>query len=127
MAYHPINLALRFLLEIAALISLGYWGWSQHQGALRPILGIGLPVVAGAVWGIFRVPGDASASGEAPVPVRGPLRLLLELVLFALAVWALYASGKPGWGLGLAIATALHYLASYDRVVWLIRNQALDE
>ena len=122
MAYHPINLALRFLLEIGALISLGYWGWSQHQGLLRPVLGIGLPIVAGAVWGVFRVPGDRSASGEAPVPVPGIVRLVLELAFFALAVWALVASGRSGWGLGLAIATAVHYTASYDRVVWLIRS-----
>ena len=122
MAYHPINLALRFLLEIAALISLGYWGWSQHLGVLRPILGIGLPIVAGVVWGVFRMPGDRSASGEAPVPVPGLIRLALELAIFALAVWALYASGRSGWGLGLAIAIVVHYAASYDRVAWLIRT-----
>jgi hypothetical protein len=32
---NPINLAVRFLLETAALIAIGYWGWTQFDGALR--------------------------------------------------------------------------------------------
>ena len=32
MSAHPINLALRFILELAALYALGYWGWTQHDG-----------------------------------------------------------------------------------------------
>ena len=35
MASHPLNLAVRFLLEIAALVAIGYWGFSQHSGIWR--------------------------------------------------------------------------------------------
>jgi hypothetical protein len=35
MANHPINLALRFLLELAAWGSMGYWGWQTHEGVMR--------------------------------------------------------------------------------------------
>jgi hypothetical protein len=122
MASHPINLALRFLLELAALFSLGYWGWTQNQGVLRFALGIGLPLLAAVLWGTFRVPGDASASGKAPVPTPGPLRLILELAFFGAAVWALYDAGLGTWATALGLLVLLHYIASYDRIAWLLRR-----
>jgi hypothetical protein len=122
MASHPINLALRFLLELAALFSLGYWGWTQNQDVLRFGLGIGLPLLAAVLWGTFRVPGDASASGKAPVPTPGPLRLILELAFFGAAVWALYDAGLGAWATVLGLLILLHYIASYDRIAWLLRR-----
>ena len=120
MGSHPLNLAVRFLLEIAALVALGYWGFDLHSGVWRFILGIGLPVLAAAAWGTFAVPGDPSRSGKAPVPIPGILRLLLELALFGSAAWALYAVGKQALALILACITLVHYALSYDRVAWLI-------
>ena len=122
MSNNPLNLAFRFLLELAALAAIGYWGWAQHAGVWRFVLAIGLPLLAAALWGIFRVPGDASSSGRAPVAVPGAVRLLLELAFFALATWALFAAGQPvlAWILGLAVL--LHYALSYDRVIWLLRG-----
>jgi len=67
MSLHPISLALRFLLELAALIALGLWG--AHQAGIA--LALALPATAAALWGIFAVPGDPSRSGKAPVPVSG--------------------------------------------------------
>jgi len=118
---HPLNLAVRFLLEIAALVALGYWGFSQHDGAWQFLLGLGLPLVAAAAWGIFAVPGDRSRSGDAPVPVPGIVRLLLELALFGLAVWALYDAGNTVLALVLAGVTAVHHALSYDRIGRLLR------
>ena len=44
------NLALRFLLELCALVAFGYWGFQTGQGLLLKIgLGIGVPLVAVAV------------------------------------------------------------------------------
>jgi hypothetical protein len=123
MSNHPINLALRFLLEIAALFSLAYWGWTQHQGVLRYVLAIGLPLIAAVVWGTIRVPGDASHSGTARVPVPGILRLVIELVFFGLGAWSLYASGLTTWSMILAALVIVHYLVSYDRVLWLIKEK----
>ena len=34
MSAHPLNLALRFLLELAAWASMGYWGWKRGTGWL---------------------------------------------------------------------------------------------
>ncbi len=120
MGSHPLNLALRFLLELAALAALGYWGWTQNSGAWRYLLMLGLPLLAAVVWGTFAVPGDPSRSGRAPVPVPGAVRLLLELAFFAAAVVALLASGQALAGLLLAAVTIIHYILAYDRIGWLL-------
>ena len=122
MAYHPLNLALRFILELAALFAMGYWGWTQHDGLARYLYAIGLPLISAVIWGTFAVPDDPSRSGKAPVPVPGALRLILELAFFALAVLALFAAGRETWGAILGIAAVLHYLISYDRILWLIKR-----
>lgn len=122
MSLHPLNLALRFLLEVAALVALAYWGFSQHAGFWRFVIGLGSPLVAAVLWGTFAVPNDRSRSGKAPVPVPGVVRLLLELTFFGLAAWALYDAGKPMLALVLAGVTAVHYVLSYDRVNWLVRQ-----
>jgi hypothetical protein len=69
MASNPINLALRFVLELAAWAASGVWGWHQGTGALRVVLALGIPLVEMVLWGTFRVPEDASSSGRASVPV----------------------------------------------------------
>ncbi len=122
MGSHPINLALRFLLEMAGLVAIGYWGWSQHDGLLRFALAIGGPLLAAILWATFAVPDDPSRSGKAPVPVPGIVRLVLELAFFAFASWALYDAGNPVLSLGLAIVVVIHYALSYDRIAWLLRQ-----
>ncbi|MDQ4077971.1 MAG: YrdB family protein [Chloroflexota bacterium] len=114
---HPINLALRFLLELAALGALGYWGWTTHEGIWRLVWAVGLPLVAAILWGTFRVPGDP---GHAPVPVPGPVRLLLELAFFGSAVWLLTVADRSLVALILGVLVTLHYLVSYDRIIWLL-------
>lgn len=122
MTLRAINLAFRFLLEIAGLVSLGAWGWSQGEGAWKVVLAIAFPVLAAAIWGTFAVPEDPSRSGKAPVVVPGVVRLLLELVFFALAVWSLVVLNNLtlAWVLGGAVV--LHYAFSYERLRWLVRQ-----
>lgn len=121
MSQNPLNLAVRFLLEISALIALGAWGRAQFQGALGIILMILIPLLAAAAWGTFNVKGDPSRSGKAPVPVPGFVRLLLELVFFGSATWALYTLNTTySWIFGLI--TLGHYILSYDRINWLLER-----
>jgi len=122
MGSHPINLAIRFLLEVSALLAMGVWGWRQSEGWFRFVLALGIPLIAAIVWGTFAVPDDPSRSGAAPVPVPGLLRLAIEAAIFIFAVWALYDVGfiRLSWLLGIIVA--IHYLASYDRILWLIRQ-----
>jgi len=120
MGSHPINLIVRFLLEISALVSAGMWGWKQGDGWLRFLLAIGIPIVLATIWGTFAVPNDPSRSGRAPVVTPGVIRLLIELGFFAFATWSLYDIGlnNASWALGIIVV--LHYLISYDRVRWLL-------
>ena len=119
---HPINLTLRFLLELAALGGLGYWGWTQHTGLPRWILGIGLPIAAAILWGTFAVPDDPSRSGNAPIPTPGWLRLVLELLMLGAGAWALAAAGQNTAAWFMAVITLLHYAASLDRITWLLKQ-----
>lgn len=117
MASHPVNLAVRFLLELAALLAMGVWGGRQADGWLRFILALGVPLIAAALWGVFRVPDDP---GSAPVAVPGVVRLALELVFFGFATWALYDIGATNSSWVLGIVVVVHYIISYDRIRWLI-------
>ena len=84
-----INIALRFILEVCALVFLAYWGFQSSQDLiLRIILGIGSPLFIAILWSIFGSPA-------APIPFKGFHRLLLEFLIFGLATLALAFSGKP--------------------------------
>ena len=116
---HPLNLGLRFLLEIAALVAAGAWGWQLTAGWTRYALTAGIPLVIAALWGTFRVPGDP---GPAPVAVPGALRLAFELAVFAFAVWALADARLLVLAWAMGIITGMHYIVSFDRVLWLLKQ-----
>jgi hypothetical protein len=120
MATHPLNLAVRFVLELAALYALGLWGWRHGDGGWRFVIAGVIPLIAAALWGTFTVPGDPSRSGSAPVPVSGLVRLALELGFFASATLALYDLGYTVLTATFSAAIVVHYLLSYDRIRWLI-------
>ena len=122
MSTHPLNLILRFLLELAALFAMGYWGWTQHQGFSRFLWMIGLPLLFAILWGTFAVPDDPSRSGNAPIPVPGFFRLVLELAIFAVGVWCCFAAGQSTWSWVLMATVLLHYILSYDRIIWLLKQ-----
>jgi hypothetical protein len=91
-----INLGLRFLLELAALAALGYWGFTTGpSGLVRLGLCVGTPLVAAAVWGAFIAP-------KAPYPPARPIRLLLEVLVFGSAALALVLAGQTLIGLFFA-------------------------
>jgi hypothetical protein len=96
------NLGLRFLLELALLAALAYWGWHE-QGV---VLAIVLPLLAAVVWGAFVAP-------KARFPVSVPVRLAIELTLFGLAVAGLFAAGADVLAIalaaGVAVSDAIHY------------------
>jgi len=122
MGSHPINLAVRFLLEIIGLVALGLMGWHIGKGFYMYAMALGLPLVAAVLWGVFAVPGDPSRSGGAPVQISGINRLGLELTFFISATWSLFATGATILGWAYGVATIVHYLISYDRVLWLIHK-----
>jgi len=122
MGAHPINLLIRFLLEVIALIAMGIWGWHQATGALQYVFAIGIPLFFTTLWGVFAVPDDPSRSGKAPVPIPGWLRLVFELVFFAFATWGMY---QLDWLIAAMIfggIVVIHYIVSYDRIQWLLKQ-----
>lgn len=122
MGSNPINLAVRFLLEIAALTSIGIWGWRQGEGWSRYLFAVGLVIFVGVIWGVFAVPDDPSRSGSAPIPTLGIVRLLIELFVFALAVWAMHNIGNTKLSWIFCSLILVHYVISYDRILWLINH-----
>lgn len=103
-----INLALAFLLELCMLAALGYWGYTLDQGlAIRVIAGLGLPILAAVVWGVFMAP-------RASMPLPPLPHLVLEVVIFGLAIAALYAAGQIQlaaiFGIVYVINLALRYV-----------------
>lgn len=123
MGSHPVNLMIRFLLELLALASVGLWGWKSYEGTLQYLLGLGLPILMTIVWGTFAVIDDPSRSGKAPIPVSGQVRLVIEFIFFALAVWALYDLKYPRLSYALGGIVIIHYIVSYDRLKWLLAQK----
>jgi Protein of unknown function (DUF2568) len=90
------NLGLRFLLELGLLVGVGWWG--EHAiGWWAAVL---FPLGAAVVWGSFLSP-------KARWTIPSPARLVLELLLFALAAVGYWRAGQPGIAAGFAIAVAL--------------------
>jgi hypothetical protein len=96
------NLALAFLLELGALVALSYWGFRTGDTALTKwLFGIGAPLLAAVVWGLFVAP---KAARRAALPVR----LALKALVFGAAALALAAVGRPALGLVLFGAGAVN-------------------
>jgi hypothetical protein len=122
MGFNPVNLTFRFLLEIIGLVGLFRLGLEVGTGLWRWVLAVGFTFAAMALWATFRVPGDRSAKGDAPYAVSGPVRLLIELVVFGVGAVGWFVAG-PNWMAWAYVgALALHHLVSYDRIAWLARG-----
>lgn len=119
--FHPVNLAFRFVLEIAALVALGLGGYALGDGPTQWVFAALFPLVAVLAWATFNVPGDRSRSGAARVPVPGLVRLLVELDVFAAAVIVVWFA-NPTFSVVLLTFVSIHYLMSIDRIKWLLRN-----
>lgn len=95
-------LMIRFLAELGMLVCLAVGGW-QHGGSVlgSAVLGVVLPLLAAAAWGRWVAP-------RAPRRLRDPVRLVIEVVLFAVALLlVLGAQPSPAMTVfGLAVSAA---------------------
>jgi hypothetical protein len=94
------NVAIRFTLEMAALVALGYWGFSQHDGVAAVLLGLGAPALGALAWGLFVAP-----KARVDLPPGG--RLVLEAVVFAAAALALADAGHSELAVVIAVAAVI--------------------
>ena len=91
------TLTARFLCELAMLAALAFWGYVVGEGPWAWLLGVGAPALAAVVWGTFVAP-------KARVPVSAPVRVQIELVLYAVAAVGLGSAGQPVAAVILAVA-----------------------
>ncbi|MFD7066342.1 YrdB family protein [Streptomyces sp. NPDC059913] len=87
--WYTANEVLAFLVELAALGALAWWGVAAGDGvAARVLLGVGAPVVAAVVWGLFAAP-----RARFRPPLAGVL--LVKAVVLGSGAYAVHAVGHP--------------------------------
>ncbi len=116
------NLALRFLLELVALAGFATWAWQSFSGWWRIVIAVIVVVIAMALWGVFAVPNDPSRSGNAPVPVSGVVRLVLELAILLSGAYAWHLGGFALVATIFAALIIFHYVLSIERIMWLLQQ-----
>lgn len=102
-AFQWTNLTVAFVLELCALGALGWWGVHAGGGTLgKAALGIGAPLVAAVLWGIFAAP-----HATVPNPVAG---FATKVLVFGLAALGLAAVDHPRLALVFAGAVVINAL-----------------
>lgn len=119
---NPVNLALRFLLELTALGAVAWWASSLTDAWWRWLAAIAAVLLVALAWGVFAVPNDPSRGGQGIVKVPGIARLALELLVFAAGAYAFKAVGRPNLAIAFTALVAAHYAWSYERVAWLLEQ-----
>jgi hypothetical protein len=106
-----LNATLAFLLELALIASLGYWGYQSNDTVLlKWLLAIGLPLIVIVVWALYFAPKAARRLSIVP-------GALLSLGLFLLAALALYSANQS------MAAMVLAAFAIVNRVLVLLWRQ----
>lgn len=101
------NEGVRFLLEVVALMALGYWGYRTGQGQIVKIgLGLGIPLVIAVIWGLLGAPA-------APYRLAQPWRLGLEVIILGSAVVGLYLLDRASLALIFGIIAILNTFLLY--------------
>ncbi|MWK38492.1 DUF2568 domain-containing protein [Actinomadura sp. J1-007] len=107
---HLANEGLAFLLEVAAIVALAWWGFTTGGNVLVNILlGIGTPIAAMLLWGLLAAP-------KARFKVALPFVLLVKAAVFGAGALALYGLDRPAPALAFAVIALLNTaLATVDR------------
>lgn len=99
-AVKVLLLAVRFALEIGALVALGYWGFTTGGGTLAEIVrGIGTPLAGAVIWGLAVSPKATYGS-----PLR---RAVFEAVVFGAAAIALADAGRAELAIAFAVVALI--------------------
>jgi hypothetical protein len=97
-----LNLALAFMLELAMLFAVAYWGL-QTGGATSEhlLLGLGAPGAVILVWSRWLAPTSSHR-------LAMPWLTIVTAAMFALAAVALYAAGRADWGAIFSVVAAVN-------------------
>lgn len=102
-----INNAVRFLLEIVSILSIGYWGFNlKNIGNLKFAVGIIAPLIVVLIW--FRWGAPMSEFHLNGIP-----KLILEVPIFAIATLCLYFSGRHSLSLVFAVVIIVNTFLIY--------------
>jgi hypothetical protein len=82
------NDILRFVLELFAIFSLGFWGFVVWPLPWNFVVGIGAPLIAIVLWGLFRSP-------KAVLRVDPFVKAIVEIVVMLAAAFAWWDLGQP--------------------------------
>lgn len=90
------NLGIAFLLELAVLFAVGYWGFRLSVGLpLRLVAGLGTPVLMAVLWGLLAAP-------KASFPLPGVAGVAFRIAWFGVGALAFWVAGRPIAALVLA-------------------------
>ncbi|WP_406093246.1 YrdB family protein [Streptomyces sp. NBC_01013] len=96
------NEGLAFLVELAALACLFWWGFSLGDGLAVPLLlGTGVLAIAIALWGLFAAP-----RARIRLPLAGVL--VIKAVVLGGGAFALYGVGHPVAAAVLAVVVVVN-------------------
>ncbi|WP_254715702.1 YrdB family protein [Actinomadura sp. NAK00032] len=107
---HVLNEGLAFVLEVAAIVALAWWGFTTGGNVVvNIILGIGTPVAAMVLWGLFAAP-------RARFKVALPFVLLVKAIVFSAGALAFYGVDHATVAVVFAVIAVLNTaLATLDR------------
>jgi hypothetical protein len=107
---HVANETLAFLLELAMLAALGYWGATMGgSAAVDVLLGVGAPLTAAVAWGLFAAP-----KARIRLPMAGVVAV--KALAFGSAVMAIEAMGRPRLAACFAVVSFVNtVIATMDR------------
>lgn len=107
---HAANETVAFLMELAALAALAWWGFTTgNRTFVHVALGLGLPLIAVVMWALFAAPKSK---------IRTPLAgvLAVKALVFGGAAIALWEVGHESLAIAFAvIAVANTAIATADR------------
>lgn len=96
------NLLLRFVVEIAALAGLAFWGWTAGHGTTgRVVLAIVTPTAAAWLWGMYAAPASEHR-------LRGAARLGVEWSVLGGGAAAMIVAGVPWVALAFLVVAVLN-------------------
>lgn len=106
-AMAALNLVLRFLLELAGIAAIAYWGWRIGGGGPAGLmLGLGLALVFVLVWWRLIAP-----KAQSPIPTD--IRPIAGSGMLLLAAGALGLADQHVLALILAVAVVVNTIAIY--------------
>lgn len=97
-------LAIRFVLELCLLAAFAWVGYGVAPPGAEVACGAAATICVALIWGIFLSPRRRVEIGSAG-------RLLMEIILFAMASTALMVGGHPRMATLLAIAAIADKIA----------------